>query len=874
MQYSNRKALNTAILMALSSIATLGIAQAQQSQQLDKIEVTGSRIKRIDSESAAPVQVITRKDIERSGATTVAEVLRNLPASNTGSFNEAGVASFSPGAASVSLRGLGGAATLVLINGRRVSPFGFASGGQTTFVDLNGIPLEAVERIEILLDGASAIYGSEAMAGVINIIMRRDFNGVSATASYGTSSASDANSLNVGATFGTGSIVANGYNIFGALNFRTQDVVLGNSRAATVNSDYRRFGSIDRRSTYSFPGNAYNVANTSFIGALPGCKTLGTAADGGLNGRCLYEFADKIALIPDSDRISGFMGGVFRINSTSELYGDLSFTANKFQQGSAAYNVATYGYPVVILKANHPQNTFGTDVGIRYRLEDVPLSTDVDSKTLRGVLGYKATFGAWDVDAGLMHSLSDAKVLYKGFTRDPVLENDFLVTGSNVVRNDVTLGALSSELKAKLYPELSNSGKTSTTSVDVRASREVMTLPGGAMGVAFGLDARRESFKSVPDQLIEAGEIGALGTSSADGNRTVTAGFVEVVAPLFPGFEAQVAGRFDRYSDFGSKFTPKIGLKWKAHSSVAIRGSYAEGFRAPALTETSSSPSRGFYSGLRDPKLCPTFSDDNPNCNLNSIPGVSGSNPDLKPETSKGLTLGVILEPVKDLSLAIDYYNIKRKNEISSLDTEYLLSNESLYPGYVTRDVNGVVTGLNLPYENLGSTNVKGWDFDIKGSVSFGEFGRLGLGVTHNLLPTYLVRPVVDAEELNYAGTYQQPKTRTRVTADWEYGNWTFGVTYSHTAGYLRAFTPSDLSCALPAAAVAYGLCNVTPWSTVDVGVRYKPTSKLDIFLNIANIEDKQAPLDQRRETRFTWYSPGFHNVLGRYARLGVKYTF
>ncbi len=862
-----------AVAIAATFVAA-GVAYSQSTpQKVEKVEVTGSLIKRVDAESASPIQIITRADIERSGATTIAEVLKRLPATNAGTFNEAGVASFSPGASSASLRGLGGAATLVLINGRRIAPFGFASGGQTTFVDLNGIPLSVVERVEVLLDGASAIYGSEAMAGVINIITRKDYKGVEVSATVGTSSRSDASSKSAVLTAGMGSLAANGYNVFGSLSYGSQDALYANERPLTRDADYRRFGSLDRRSSYSNPGNAYNTANTAFVGALAGCALIGTAADAGLNGRCLYDFAKYTALTPKSEKLSAFFGGVLNLNSNWQLFSDLNVTQNKFNQGGPSYNVATYGYNGIILPSTNPQNTFGRDVAVRYRLNDVPLSTDVDSKTLRFTGGIRGELMGWDTEAALLYSGSNTDVIYKGFTRDSVLADGLLVDGTNRVANGVTLGNLSADLRSRLYPSLSNNGKTSTTSIDARATREFGQLPGGAMGVAIGADYRRESFKTVPDALVQAGEIGALGASSADGSRNVSAAFVEISAPLFQGLETQFAGRIDSYSDFGSKFTPKVGFKWKALKNVAFRGTYAEGFRAPSLTETSGSPTRGFYSSIRDPKLCPVPSDTNPNCSL-TVPGTSGSNPNLKPETSKSFTLGVVVEPADNVSIAVDYYDIKRRNEISSLDVEYLLANESLYPKYTIRDATGALTGLLLPYENLGSTHVRGFDLDIKTSFSLGEYGKMKLGGYYNYMPDYFVAPVKGAPELNYAGTYLQPRERFVASANWERGPWDATLTWNRTGAYQRAFTPSDTSCALSAASIAQGLCNVRAQSTSDIVVRYSGFKDLVLSLTVNNIEDRQAPLDQRRETRFTWYNPSYHSALGRYFQLTGKYTF
>jgi iron complex outermembrane recepter protein len=863
-----------AVAIAATFVAA-AVAQAQPAtQKVEKVEITGSLIKRVDAESSSPIQVITRADIERSGATTIAEVLQRLPATNAGTFNEANVASFSPGASSASLRGLGGAATLVLINGRRIAPFGFASGGQTTFVDLNGIPLSVTERIEVLLDGASAIYGSDAMAGVINIITRKDYKGIELSASGGTSSRSDGSSKSAVLTAGTGSLASDGYNVFGSLSYGSQDAVYANQRPLTVDADYRRFGSLDRRSTYSNPGNAYNTANTTFIGALAGCTLVGTAADAGLNGRCLYDFAPVTALIPKAERLSVFAAGLFNINNNWQLFSDLNLSQNKFTQGSASYNVTTYGFNGIILPANNPQNTFGRDVAVRYRLNDVPLSINVDSNTLRATGGIRGVLAGWDVESAVLYSGSNTDVVYKGFTRDSVLENGLLVDGTNRVAPGVTLGNLSADLKARLYPNLVNNGKTSTTSIDARATRELMQLSGGAMAIAIGADYRRESFKTVPDKLVADGDIGALGTSSADGSRNVSAAFVELSAPIFQGLETQFAGRIDSYSDFGSKFTPKVGFKWKPLKNIALRGTYAEGFRAPSLTETSGSPVRGFYSGIRDPKLCPVPVETNPNCSLTSIPGVSGSNPNLKPETSKSFTLGVIVEPVDNISVAVDYYDIKRTNEISSLDTEYLLANENLYPKYVTRDSTGVITGFNLPYENLGSTHVRGFDLDIKTSFGLGEYGKIKLGGYYNYMPDYFVAPVKGAKELNYAGTWQQPRERFVASLNWARGPWDSTLTWNRTGAYLRAFTPSDLTCALTAVAIAQGQCAVRAHSTSNIVVRYSGFKDLVLGLSINNIEDRQPPLDQRRETRFTWYSPNYHSAMGRFFRVDAKYTF
>ena len=242
-----RTTLAKSLLLAFSgTVAVSGstaFAQATPTPtgELQRVEVTGSRIKRIDAETASPVQVITRDQIDRSGAKSVSELLTSVPASNVGSFNENAVASFTPGAGGVSLRGLGAQATLILINGRRVAPFGFASGGQTTFVDVNSIPIEVIERVEILLDGASAIYGSDAIGGVVNVILRRDYAGVQISGDLSTSSESDANRRSISLTAGKGSMASDGYNIFANLSHTGQDSLKAHRRELTQSPDFRRY---------------------------------------------------------------------------------------------------------------------------------------------------------------------------------------------------------------------------------------------------------------------------------------------------------------------------------------------------------------------------------------------------------------------------------------------------------------------------------------------------------------------------------------------------------------------------------------------------------------------------------------------------------
>lgn len=862
-------------VVGLCACASAAAQDPSAGQQLQKVEITGSRIKRIDAETPAPVQVVTRKQIEQSGATSITEVLKSLPGNNSGSFDENAVASFTPGAGGVSLRGLGAQATLVLINGRRVAPFGFAAGGQTSFVDVNSIPLDAVERIDVLLDGASALYGSDAMAGVINVILRRDFAGLQMRANVGQSSYGDAGYQRAALIWGKGSLASDKYNFFVNLEHAEQDPVKASARPMTATNDFRRLTGVDRRSTYAYPGNLYSLSDGSFLQPLAGCTPV---ADGSaLDGRCVYQHVQHQDVVAETAKTSLFTAGTIELGDGAQLFGDLVLTRTRFAQEGPAYNSSTYfgtgtlPNDTLTLPVGHPQNPFSEAVGVRYRLTDVPQVAEVLSDTTRLVVGVRGSIAGWDAESGLLVSRTSTKFDQTGFVRDSVLASEVDGSSTYIYGNPA---ANDPALMARLYPTLRNIGKTQTTSLDLRGSREFGSLPGGALALALGTEVRRESFRSTPDPLIAANELSVLGGSSSDGSRSISAAYVELSAPVLKSLETQLAVRLDHYSDFGTATTPKIGMKWKALSDLAVRATYSKGFRAPSLTELVQSPTRGFYGGIVDPVLCPDPTDaTNANCDL-SVESIFGSNPNLKPEKSKSFTVGLVFEPSSDLNVALDIYRIKRRDEISGLSPGYLLAHEPEYPGYVERDpgTNEIVR-LNLPYSNLGSTTVWGYDIDVKGRVPLAELGSLSLQATYNRQPSYKVRPVAGAEEEQWAGSYLQPKERMTLGATWEQGPWTVKGTWNYVGGYDRAYSPSDAPCPYAGGAFA-GLCRVRSWSTTDVFVSFKGFKDLELGLSVKNIENKEAPIDQRNETRFTLYDPTYHNQLGRYITLSARYTF
>jgi iron complex outermembrane recepter protein len=881
---NQKKQLAVAVAAA---ILVVGVSHAQSSQKVERVEVTGSNIKRVDSETPAPIQIISRADIERSGAQTVSDLLQKIPSNNGGSFTESNLASFAAGASAVSLRGLGPQATLVLLNGRRVANYGFAVGAQTVFVDLNTIPLEAVDRIEILKDGASAIYGSEAIAGVVNIILRSDFRGAIVKGAAGISSRSDANTYRASLAGGVGDIASQKFNAFGTLEVYKRDPLYTRDRDYTSTQDLRSIGYTDARSANAYPGNFERINGTTpgFTGRIPvpGCSPVvqNVPAATAPNGQCVLDPNNYYSTLPKVERANVFGKIAYAINPNMTLFGEAGYvhTKTKIESTPSApttwlrttdFTLQSISIPnnaAMVLPVGNPSNPYATPVILRYTFVDLgPRTNEVTTDVVRLVGGVKGSFGAWDYESALLYNKSESEALRNGFIRASALRTA-LADGSYLFGKPNSAAVL-----ANLSPTLKRRGESTTQMADFKISNpDLMALPGGNLGLAAGVEFRRESMKDTPDQLYATGDVVGLGATTADGSRNVSSAYIEATGQLVKNVEAQAAFRFDRYSDYGNSATPKFGIKWTPIKELLLRGTFAKGFRAPALPEIAKSSVAGFFNNQSDPSRCPTTKVA-ADCNF-SIPAVIGPNPNLVPEKADSFTLGAVIEPTKNLSFAVDYYEIKRKNEIGSLDITFLLDNESKFPGLVFRNpagtdgLPGTVRYVNLQYINTGRTETKGFDFDLRFKVPT-DFGTItgNLGVAHIVSYMYGATPPSPLEE--YIGTRNQPRNRSTASLGIERGPWSGALGVNHTSGFRYVAAPSS-PC--PLAATYPSNCNIASWTTLALSTKYTGFKNLELTLNVDNLMDKKAPLDLRYAELYNYF---FHNTVGRYFTAGLKYSF
>lgn len=853
----------------------------EPARQLGTIQVTGSRLSRTDAETPAPVQVITREEIARSGAVTLTEVMQKLPANNFGTSNENDAAR-THGSGGVSLRGLGAGATLVLINGRRVAPLGFsASFSPGTFVDLNQIPIGMVERVEVLLDGASAIYGSDAVAGVVNIILRRSYRGAEVAAGYGRSTHGDATQRQASVMLGFGDLGADGYNVFAGLSHLDQDPVKNVERWHSQSADYRGFGLADFRSTYSYPGNLYTADNRTFLQALPGCTTaIGEPGSPG-PGRCLSQPVRD--LVAESKRDALFVAGTVALPNGFELFSDAMIGHTVVHAQNLNFPGSNYSadgnppFGLFLLPVGHPQNPYPFEVALRTRFLDELRVYTPTSDTQRVVAGLRHhDLSGWDVEGALLWSRSRTRATTMGVIDDVVLHSEVFDASGRAVPG-FRFGdpaANDPSLMARLYPRLVDVGSTSTASVDLRGTREIYRLPGGAAQLAIGVELRRERFSTATDPRIASGEISVLFGDTAAGSRTVASGHAELSLPVTRTLEASLAGRYDRYSDFGGTTNSKAGMKWQLIPGVAVRGTFATAFRAPSPLETGSAPGH-FFAPLRDPKTCPVPDVSNPTCDARTRFDVF-PNPALQPERANITTAGIVFEPWRGASFTVDAYRIRRKDQIGVVDPTFLLAHEGEFPGSVVRNPDGTINRINLTGLNIGAVRTWGIDATAKARTQLGELGQLGVDGSYAWLPHYWIATTPDAPLADYAGTYMQPKSRARLSFSLDRGPWRSALTFNYTGKYLRAMTPSDLTCPFDAAGTNRPeLCSVKAWRTTDLFIGYTGFQRLELGLLITNIDNVQAPFDvnQVANTLLAAQS-AFHSAVGRFFKLTAKYSF
>ncbi|MFZ6656841.1 TonB-dependent receptor [Undibacterium sp. TJN19] len=903
--------------IGLFSIATGALAQVTTSQEeekktekVQKVEVTGSKIKRINLETASPVQIISRDEIVRGGATSLTDVLKTISANN-GGIDENRTNGFTAGASGLNLRGIGSQATLVLINGRRLAAYAQPEY-QTTFVDLNSVPIGAVERIEILKDGASAIYGSEAMAGVVNIILRDNYQGAEIAGSMAESQRHDGQEARTSLSYGFGSLVEDHYNVYATLDIRQRKPMFISKRDGYLSTeDLRPYGYKDNRSLYTFPGNIYwtDKATGKFVSRsldkncpannlVPAANFFGV---GTLGTACVFDDLKDASVNSGgkTDRVGLTSRGTWQINADTSAFAEVMYNQNKasvtgLPHWFAGQNGLDTG-PLPITHPQYPQELIDPVTGktlaggngtvrVRASLKDFP-GQGLENTTDFGryLAGLKGSYSKWDWETAVMYNTS--KVVSKataGLLETPFVQaynNGTFLFGSS---------AQNADLYKKIVTDSADNFKSGMYMWDAKVSGELMQLPAGPLSIAVGTEARRETLDVNPSQLSVDGELYHRAQSQPGYSRArnIASAYAELSIPILKSLEGQVAARYDRYSDYGNSTTPKVGLKWNVDPTLLVRGTYATGFRAPTLVENSTQILKAFLS-YRDPDRC---NDQFKNGCQWSSSYESGSNPNLKPETADSFTLGLVWEPTSWLNASLDFWQIKRKDEISTYDLTTVLANPGRYAGnpaaVITRDplsaadkaagaTAGEITNVRLLLTNVAITQVRGIDLDVNAKFNLGEYGRITPNVKVTYNHSYKTAPSPEADTIEYAGSRNSPRVQATAGIAWEKAAWKASLDAVHI-GHMSSNPDFTQPCVFATQGYPELCKDIPSFTTFNLGGSYSGLVKdLKISFAVRNVLDRMAPFaPSATSAQAVAALTGLHDVVGRYFQVSFEYKF
>ncbi|MDM5179692.1 TonB-dependent receptor [Massilia sp. DJPM01] len=712
---SLRLVFSGGIAVGLGLAALPAVAQtASQDNSMQRVEITGSSIKRVAAETALPVTILRREDIERTGATSAQDLVNLIPGNFGGN-----VASNNVGASGVpstaNLRALGARYTLVLLNGRRVA--NYAVGNNP--VDLNSIPLSAIERIEVLRDGASAVYGADAIAGVINFILKKDYKGMEVSAYKTHVDQGGGNTTSFNLTGGFGDIATDRFNVLFSANHEENDKLQASDRSFSTTSVRPDLGINKSSPRNGVPNLKFTDSQgNNYVGVNPyrynGCKndefSLVVISEKG----CGTDYVKYIDLVPEAKHDNIVTRAVFKVNEGLELFAEAAYTRDKM---IAAASPAPYTnqmkyptngrfYPKTIklpkglkLPAGYkmPNGTVTTAESVLAADMDVTPTSELEGtwRTVAGggrndltktentriVVGAKGTMAGWDYETALTYGKNEVEIQF-GPGKFSYAKLEPLVKKGEINVFGTQDEASKAALLGSQLSGFENGGVSISKELDFKMSKELFNLPAGAVGFSVGTSYRKEKLTQESSDVLKNGdEVGGAGeVPGVSGDRKVFGLFSEVVVPVVKGLELSGAARYDKYKNgFGTAFdnlSPKLSFTYRPTSVIMARGSVARGFRAPTLVDNLNPKAlNNTSSNFSDPVRCPKgqevdsinkVGDRQDECNVQLTTQNSG-NPDLKPEKSKQYTLGLVFQPTSTISGSIDYWNVKIDKSINAM---------------------------------------------------------------------------------------------------------------------------------------------------------------------------------------------------------------
>jgi iron complex outermembrane receptor protein len=909
-------------------VATAPAAQAAPSDnEVEAVVVTGSLLRRTDTATPSPVTVQTSGELKAQGITTVADAIRSLSADNSGSIPAAFGNGFAAGSTGVALRGLTVNSTLVMIDGLRNANYPLADDGQRGFVDLNTIPFNAVDRIETLKDGASSLYGADAIGGVVNIIMKSNFQGQSADASFGTSQHGGGDQYRFNGEIGHGDLDADKYNVYLDVEYQKDQKIRVSQRGYPYNT-------FDLSGIPGGTNDNPQAGGSTFYGdvkratlSTPGDLTSGVAVDGqawrplracsssaplttdprlddngnSLGTYCAQNTATFGDIQPQEERAGVYGRFSFKPADNFQGYLSVSYMQTKTVvdgtpntiSSSTPNNYSNLTLPALLsdgsLNPNNPFAAEGYNALIKYRFSDLNNTSTYMNRMARIVTGVKGDTAGWNYQANLVlaHGWLDSQV--NGFVSAKQLMAD-IADGSY---NFIDPSKNSQAVRDALSPTLAKTSKTNMDSFNFSAARPVFALPGGDAQFAFGGEFR---YESVSDPALNPyNDAQGLGNARTEGEHTVASAFGELDLPVTTMIDVNLSGRYDHYSDFGGNFSPKIGLKFTPIKTVALRATYSKGFRAPSFSEAGNSASQGFTTFSFDADKYQAFKDSHGNNEYTknySLSSITTANPDLKPEKSDSYTAGAVWAPTRTFSVSLDYYHIKKTNVIAQASAATAIAayyaGDAIPAGYtVVADAADPehptalprILSVASPYINADSLVTSGLDLNVQASF----YLPYDIKLTSNLDATTIFdfKYTQDGTTYNYVGKEAPyvlssgagtPKNRVSWSNTVERGPLHVTGTLSYVSGMREEDDSYTDGC-------LYGdsgfNCRVKSFTTVDLTGAYDVTEKATIYADVMNLFDTGPMFDPANYAGVNW-NPTYSQsgAVGRFFRVGVRLKY
>ena len=901
---------------ARAQVAPPEPAASVPAQRLQRVEITGSAIKRIADQGALPVQVLTRGDIVKAGATTAAELLSTVSAlSNnltdgvsigTGGYRD------QMGFNSANLRGLGTSSTLVLLNGRRMA--NFASPGDDNGVDLNNIPAAAIERVEVLLDGASAIYGTDAIGGVVNFITRKDYQGLQLDVYAGKTGEGGASKRTASIAGGHGDLARDGFNVMGVLDIQKTGALRTSQRDFI--SDLRiperlphllssagfpgniRLGrdQFDYLTSQGFAINGQPITTRTINLSAPACQPPHTLylpdGIGGVDG-CTYDYMRDLELYPKTDKASFLGRGVIKIGDRHEAFIEAAYTRSKsWYVGTSNRIDADLDVSMIpALAATGLGDALPDDrlITVRTRmLEAGPRASELVSTGSRLVLGMTGTAGAWDYDWAINHSVnrvSDRDV--RGYLPDDATMQAYADGLLNPFGPSSEAGL--AFLRENNINQEVRRARGSMDSVDVKATRSLMALGGGDLALALGAELRREKSSSAASDLLISGNI--LGDPTpgdaqfTSNSRKVWAAYGELLAPITPQWELQFALRHDRYQKVGATTNPKLGVRYAPMNTLTFRASAGTGFRAPSMNDLYRAVKTNVTATLPDP-VCMRENDNDLGICANNWDTRTYSNPDLKPEKSRQFSIGVLADPTPSWSIGVDYWHIEKRDLISTLGDDVILANLDKYEPLVHRynEDEGLagcdydpddseICFIELRKENRGKQKASGLDVTLQYRSPATAFGRFGA----KLVGTWTLsskKQTGDGDPyISNLGRFVTDgvvqRWRHRLNLDWERGAWSVNLANTLYSGYDDQNSAIDTNTGQ-----VVGRNRVKAYSLWDLSAGWAATAALSLRAGVKNLFDTAPPFSNQAYFFISGYDPSYTDPRGRFFYLSAQYRF